>query len=161
MAEARQPGQSPPLSRSNYSRFFARLKNHVSWCWRLAKSKDRAFPKSSAFFFTKSNPQRLQVEFTDFLFVLIWPTWPQLAHLRCVPALFLPLLLGAGVEGSAPLPSAPVWSPSMVASEGRFFLRRLALRLFSSLASSSSSLLSWSVFDSGMMWGGQEYTFFY
>jgi hypothetical protein len=46
---------------------------------------------------------------TDFRLVLMWPTWPQLAHLRAVPSLLRPLpgledvgaAVGAGVGAPA------------------------------------------------------------
>ena len=44
-----------------------------------------------------------------FLFVLIWPTWPQLAHLRSVPAVFAPATGEDGEPASSAGPSK--WTP--------------------------------------------------
>jgi len=64
------------------------------------------------FFFADSFLQESEQKksLADFLLVLMWPTWPQLAHFRAVPSVFfferpLPLPVGAGVAPSAP--SAP------------------------------------------------------
>ena len=71
----------------------------------------------------------------NFLFVLMWPTWPQFAHLRCVPALFMSTF--AGDDGEAGSSSAPSrWTPFCLSRA----IRRSLLRC--SRASSFSSLNS-------------------
>ena len=70
-----------------------------------------------------------------FLFVLMWPTWPQFAHLRCVPALFTGTFAGDdGESGSSSTPSR--CSPFCLSRA----IRRSLLRC--SRASSFSSLNS-------------------
>ena len=54
------------------------------------------------------NKDQREVE-VHFLFVLIWPTWPQLAHLRSVPAVFAPT---TGEDGEAASSAGPSkWTP--------------------------------------------------
>lgn len=48
-------------------------------------------------------------EEVHFLFVFIWPTWPQLAHLRSVPAVFTPATGEDGEPASSAGPSK--WTP--------------------------------------------------
>ena len=55
----------------------------------------------------KGKDQR-EVE-AHFLFVLIWPTWPQLAHFRSVPAVFAPATGEDGEPASSAGPSK--WTP--------------------------------------------------
>ena len=57
--------------------------------------------------YVKGKDQR-EVE-AHFLFVLIWPTWPQLAHLRSVPAVFAPATGEDGEPASSAGPSK--WTP--------------------------------------------------
>ena len=73
----------------------------------------------------------------DFLFVLICPTCPQLAHFRCVPAGLERILEVATGEFGEPAESAApsVWTPLCLS---RAIRRSLFL---SSRMSSSSSLL--------------------
>ena len=68
----------------------------------------------------------MQEKVTDFLFVLMWPTMPQFAHLRAVPSL-LPRLLFFGVPSSAPSASdGPAGDPAPAGEALGFALRLLA-----------------------------------
>lgn len=74
---------------------------------------------------------------TDFLLVLMWPTWPQLAHFRAVPSLLRPLPgfeevgAAAGVEPAAsetlgePGPGEPAGAEGLPAVEALAALRAL------------------------------------
>lgn len=63
---------SPPLARGRFAPFLRP--------WE---------PPSSLFFLLRGELGHEEVE-TDLRLVLIWPTWPQFAHLRAVPSLLRP-----------------------------------------------------------------------
>ena len=70
---------------------------------------------------------------TDFLLVLIWPTWPQLAHLRRVGCVCLPV--GVPLPAASGEPAPPSGEPAV----GFFFEARFLLRAWLV----SSRAISW------------------